>query len=106
MKPPRDNTDPWVSLVTASRQAADPADAQTTNDDAPFGFATRVVAQWRDRRRNEQLAVWQRWSLRAAACSVALLVIAVASGIREQSTETASLLLPIPSLELPHSPTP
>ena len=65
-------TDTWAKIagthrgVTAARDVA-----------APFGFATRVSARWRELRAGEVYAAWERLSLRAAlASSVVALVVA------------------------------
>ena len=63
-------------------------------EDAPFGLATRVVTAWRVAQRDEGLRCWTRWSLRAALGSVAVCVLLIALGSRE---EAPPILLPAPS---------
>jgi len=67
--------------------------------DAPFGFATRVVARWQELRRNELVRAWERLSIRTAlvcaACAVLFgLYSLIGSGAAEEE------LLEIPSLTI------
>jgi len=52
------------------------------NSAAPFGFTTRMVAEWqawrRDGARRRALAAWERMSLRAAVCGVAAAAVVAA----------------------------
>ena len=65
-------------------------------DGAPFGFATRVVAQWRQARRDETLRRWSFWSLRAALCSAAVCGLVVILTSRENES---SILVQPPSAD-------
>ncbi|MEZ5302489.1 MAG: hypothetical protein R3F11_17915 [Verrucomicrobiales bacterium] len=66
----------WRKVASAAVKAG-AADPAVADDSAPFGFATRTAAGWKAQRRAEALSMWRRWSLCGAACSVALLGIAV-----------------------------
>ena len=70
------------------------AETSPVAEDAPFGLATRVVAAWRVARRDEGLRRWTRWSLRAALGSLAVGVLVIALGSRDEATP---ILLPPPS---------
>jgi hypothetical protein len=63
---------------------------------APYGFATRVVAQWRQARRDEALRRWSFWSLRAALGSVAVCGLLAVLSSRENNSQ---ILVPPPSAE-------
>jgi hypothetical protein len=65
-------------------------------DGAPYGFATRVVSQWRAARRDETLRRWSLWSLRAALCSTAVCGLVMMFSSRENDS---SILLQPPSAE-------
>ena len=43
----------------------------------PFGFAARVVAEWRSRAASPDV-IWERFSLRALVCASVLLLISLA----------------------------
>lgn len=65
----------WKLAATARREA----DA-TEPQDAPFGFATRIVAQWRSAKGELPLAViWQRlaWRVLGGVATALALVIAM-----------------------------
>jgi hypothetical protein len=55
-------------------------DTQPVDECPPFGFSTRVVAQWREIQRCETLRFWSRWSLRAAISSVAVCAVVAMFG--------------------------
>jgi hypothetical protein len=54
------------------------ADAPSLSNDAPFGFATRVVAQWLAHPEPSLIALWQRLSLRVLGV-VALIFLGLAA---------------------------
>ena len=87
----------WGRLVRAARphrQARAAAGAE-----APFGFSTRVAALWRETCEAERrLALWQRLSWRAAACSAALCALVAVS--QWTAAPSAPLLQP-PALPFP-----
>ena len=61
----------------------------------PFGFATRVIAQWQARTRGASLdIVWERLGLRALVCSSVLLLASLAWSI-SLSTDGQSLKPPL-----------
>jgi hypothetical protein len=96
MKPQRLNWEHIVSkLKPAPEEACQPA---------PFGFATRVVAQWRTARRDESLRRWASWSFRTALASMAACaVLAFVQTLRD-----SSVVMPLPEppslTQLPPSP--
>jgi hypothetical protein len=79
----------WDAIIARVSSETAPVAA-----DAPFGLATRVVTAWRIAQRDEGLRRWTRWSLRAALGSVAVCVLIIALGSREEATP---ILLPPPS---------
>jgi hypothetical protein len=64
-KPPSTPESSWEALT--SRIVLD---TQPCGDGAPYGFATRIVSQWRAARRDEALRRWSLWSLRATLCAI------------------------------------
>lgn len=89
MKQPRLN---WERIVSKLQPAPEEADPQ-----APFGFATRVVSQWRAARRDESLRRWASWSFRTAMASVAACaVLAFVQTLRD-----GSILMPLPEPPAP-----
>lgn len=72
------------------------ADTTPVGEGAPYGFATRVVAGWREMRRNEALRRWSFWSLRAALCSVAVCGLVIFLDSRENDSQ---LLVQPPSAD-------
>jgi hypothetical protein len=54
------------------------ADAPNLTNDAPFGFAARVVAQWQAHSELSLIALWQRLSLRVLAV-MALIFLGLAT---------------------------
>lgn len=90
----------WRRLVGAARVARRQASAGR-DDEAPFGFSTRVVTLWRQAREEERrLALWQRLSWRAALASLALCAV-VTFAQRGASADSGQLLLPPPAISLP-----
>lgn len=77
----------WETLASAIVHPTEPVAGRP-----PFGFASRVVSQWRETQRNEVLGRWSRWSLRAAIGSVAVCVMIVFFG--SPSDDSPGLLLP------------
>ena len=64
----------WQIGAAKARQAFTPPLREI-----PFGFATRVVAEWQARTRTVSPdAVWERLSLRALVCASVLLLISLA----------------------------
>ena len=64
----------WQIGAAQARQAPPPPMGEI-----PFGFATRVVAEWQARPRAVSPdAVWERFSLRALVCASVLLLISLA----------------------------
>jgi len=64
----------WQIGAAKARQAPVPPLSEM-----PFGFATRVVAQWQSRTHAASPdAVWERLSLRALVCASVLLLISLA----------------------------
>lgn len=68
----------------------------------PFGFSTRVIARWREARRDAALQRWARWSLRAALGSVA--ACTVLAFLSERRDTPILIPLPEPALTSPGSP--
>lgn len=81
----------WESIAAGIASETGPV-----GDGAPFGFATRVVAQWRQTRRDEALRRWSFWSLRAALCSVTICGLVVVLSTRENDS---SILVQPPSAD-------
>ncbi|MEW6304912.1 MAG: hypothetical protein AB1705_15670 [Verrucomicrobiota bacterium] len=69
-----DSKDSWDRLIEAARQAPEPA-----MPEAPFGFATRVVARWQSAPPPTLLSVWELLARRilVGACAVMLLSLAL-----------------------------
>lgn len=99
--------DSWARVAEAYRRSRPEGAAEEV--DAPFGFASRVVAQVMELRRHQHLAWWTRWSMAAAgAAALVAVVIAVRSPHSDPAFDASSqsagmeMLLPaVPSLELP-----
>ncbi|MFN0130520.1 MAG: hypothetical protein ACKV19_27990 [Verrucomicrobiales bacterium] len=90
----------WKGLV-ASARAAGRLGESDSEVAAPYGFTTRVVAQWREIREQEKrLAVWQRLSWRAALASLALSGLVAVSQQSTWSGDDRPLLEP-PAFEIP-----
>jgi hypothetical protein len=90
--------------LTWERLVAQLPPALKYNPDPPFGFATRVVAQWRAARRDESLRRWANWSFRTALASMAACALLA---LVQTSRNDRSILLPLPAPPTPtHLPTP
>src|SRR5262249_41164062 len=76
MKP---TSDPWKKLTTRAREA--PALAESM----PYGFATRVVAQWRALPQEDLQEIWQRLTYRGLAIAAAILMAFLAYGYQSVS---------------------
>jgi len=63
------SNEPWEKLTQAARQARPEASTE-----APFGFATRVVARWQAAEPVTLESVWQVLSLRSLAVAALLMV--------------------------------
>ena len=96
-----ENKDHWDKVLHGAKaEGLKPKSRPTDNDEAPFGFATRVVAQWIESRRDAVLAVWRRWSWTAAACSVALAAVSLFF-VPPATPSADDMLIPTPELEIP-----
>lgn len=75
------------------------------DEQAPFGFSTRVVSEWLARRREQAALMWQRWSFRAAAFSMVLALGAVLAGLPVDRASARgggeAPILPYPGLDVP-----
>ncbi|MES2705869.1 MAG: hypothetical protein V4726_04625 [Verrucomicrobiota bacterium] len=90
----------WSHLAT--RGAEEKHCAQSADLTAPFGFAGRVVAQWRATPRAEKLRFWRLWTLRGSLAALAALALAAALGNPPPPASAgASVFLEPPSLNLP-----
>lgn len=88
--------DLWSRLAAASQHLR-ATDARST--EAPFGFATRVVARWQDLQRSERFCFWGKWTLRA---SLAAAVVCLVSAISQPKAEAApDPLGDLPTLTIP-----
>lgn len=65
----------WKQGVKAARSAAP---ASQPSDEAPFGFATRVVAHWQAHPEPPVSVLWQRIALRVLG-AMALILISLAA---------------------------
>ena len=65
---------PWENLARLARQAPEP-----TPTEMPFGFATRVMANWPSATVVELSAVWELLSVRSLV--LAALIMAVTLGV-------------------------
>lgn len=81
----------WESIVAGITSETAPL-----GDGAPYGFATKVIAQWRQAQRDEALRRWSFWSLRAALCSVAICAVVMVFSSRENDS---SILVQPPSAD-------
>lgn len=89
----------WQRLAQASRPNTPESPAE-----APFGFATRVVATWRAMDRDARFQFWRNWSLRATlAAGVAVAILAVAER-NQKAIAAGPAPLQAPSLPLPTLP--
>ncbi len=96
MKP---ESDPWSRLARTARQSPEPAAAE-----APFGFATRVVAQWQTAPAPSLASVWETLSKRILAVSCALMVITVVASyglIQESVADTWTTTSGAMEIDLP-----
>ena len=66
----------WKRGVHAARLAEETSGAPT--DEAPFGFATRVVAQWQAHPEPPVSVLWQRIALRVLG-AMALILLSLAA---------------------------
>ncbi len=66
----KENPNAWENLARLARQAPEPAPAET-----PFGFATRVVANWPSVSTSELSAVWEFLSLRSLVLAALITVV-------------------------------
>ena len=62
--------DCWTKIAERQREAS--ANRDTA---APFGFATRLSARWREMRAGAIYATWERLSLRAAVGSATVALV-------------------------------
>ncbi|HSH96194.1 MAG TPA: hypothetical protein VK968_18760 [Roseimicrobium sp.] len=69
------NNDQWQRLAAAARQTPQPEASG-----APFGFATRVVAQWQSGRPVSSTELWEQLTRRVLALSFAVMIIAGGTG--------------------------
>lgn len=79
----------WRRLVKAARTAPRPEPTE-----APYGFATRVIARWQESPAPSLLGVWEFLSLRVLAFGCAVMVVSLATGysvIREELVEAPSV---------------
>ena len=65
--------DSWTHLTMAARRAAAEPPAEM-----PFGFDTRVVAEWRSRREEEEFLPWTRLLRGALVCAGLILLLSLA----------------------------
>ncbi len=89
-----EDTRHWDQLAGSLR---DSACFDHGDDSPPPGFATRVLAQWRDDTRQawSTAALWRRWTVAAAAtCCLGYACIGLAL------PEPPAQFLPLPELEL------
>ncbi len=81
----------WAKLAERHR-----VDQAVRPEEAPFGFALRVAARWREDRSREIAAAWERMSFRAAfASSFIALVVAGLATYREQALAGDEGLFPV-----------
>ena len=97
MPPEPETTAAWEKLAAARRRAR-VATTPASDETAPFGFAQRIAAHAMELRRNERLAWWTRWSMRAAfSAGIAAVLVALFS----PAADLRAPLLAAPSLEIP-----
>jgi hypothetical protein len=86
---------PWDRVAASRREAV--AAMPLTDEVSPLGFTTRVVALWAERRQNETLCLWGRWSLRAAIGGL------LAAGVMAffSHPQTTGGTLKVPEIEIP-----
>jgi len=97
------NRDRWQRVLAAFKAVRADASSSEKSLTPPPGFVTRVAARASAARRERSLALWRRWSLRAAMGSTCLCLIAVFYAV---ATQDGGQILPIPSFDLPSAPTP
>jgi len=90
------STESWQRLARSVR--AERAQAPGADESAPFGFATRVAALAAEKRREQLVAAWGRWSLRGAFCS---LFVAGAAIFWLHSPPPAEAMFEVPDLKIP-----
>ena len=96
MNPPSPNPNAWSTLARATLRARG-EDPRST--EAPLGFATRVVAHWRDLQRSERFRFWDAWTWRAAFAAA---VVCLLSALWQPSAEASSdPFVDLPTLSIP-----
>ncbi len=90
-------TKDWDSVSAAAKFVME---RDAGDEEAPFGFSTRVVSQWLAARREQAMILWQRWSVRAAVCSVVLAAVVVFASRRDSVADDA-LLFSVPTFDVP-----
>ena len=68
----------WKQGVKTARGAEPASTPAPASDEAPFGFATRVVAQWQAHPEPPMSLLWQRLALRVLG-AMALILISLAA---------------------------
>ena len=71
--------EPWARLARAHQESTAEREAAM-----PYGFAVQVAARWREIRRNEVFAAWERLSLRAALASSLVAVIVACVSLQSE----------------------
>jgi hypothetical protein len=84
----------WQEGAAAARRAT-----PEESPEAPLGFATRVVAQWRSRAAPSLLSLWQGQAWRTLKVAVALLVLAFLFSAAAEMDEPSTPPLAAPAVE-------
>ncbi|CAN5313617.1 hypothetical protein BH23VER1_BH23VER1_02330 [soil metagenome] len=103
--PAPDNQNPtaWDLVLGALRRGGVSTAASAEASPAPYGFATRVAAQYSALRREAKARLWARLSLQGALASAAIFLVAclVAVGTPGTESDSAPVLLVAPPIDLP-----
>lgn len=86
----------WSSLSTNANRVRQ---GDERSEEAPFGFATRVVAHWQDLQRSERFRFWGVWTYRSALAS--LILCALAGVWRPSAEASPDPLEDLPTLSIP-----
>ena len=96
MKPDETMPEPWARLARWFRRTLPEQD-----EEAPLGFATRVVAQYQELRRNEAFRAWERLSIRAAFGCATFAIFFGAYSLFNQRQDLRDEVLIEPPIEEP-----
>lgn len=77
--------DPWMRLARTARASQQ----RTPPDGAPLGFATRVVARWKEAATAELVSPWELLSLKSLAFAVVVMLASLGAGYESVAEQFA-----------------